>query len=138
MQISMRKHDEIVRCNLPAYLLKTLAMVSALVILVFVVLVLMWMGSWQRRLDREEKDKAISEIGVSYEKKTHKTLTQYPQIKTYLCIGCALCIEACPEDKVIGLVNGIAHIIHGSRCIGAAECEKACPVGAIKVGLGDV
>src|SRR3954453_1181996 len=113
-------------------------MISAFAILIFVVFVLMLMGSWQRKLDREEKEKAIAEIGVSLEKKSHKALTQYPQIKPYLCIGCGLCIEACPEEKVIGLVNGIAHIIHGSRCIGAAECERACPVGAIKVGLGDV
>ncbi len=107
-------------------------------IIIFVVVVLAFLGSWERKMDREEKKKVLAEIDTAKERKSHKAITQYPMIKPYLCIGCGLCIEACPEDEVIGLVNGIAHIIHGSRCIGAAECERVCPVNAIKVGLGDV
>jgi thioredoxin reductase len=107
-------------------------------IILFIVVVLALLGSWERKLDREEKKKVLEEINTAKERKSHKAITQYPMIKPYLCIGCGLCIEACPEDEVIGLVNGIATIIHGSRCIGAAECERVCPVNAIKVGLGDV
>src|SRR5205807_51078 len=107
-------------------------------IIIFIVVLLTVLGAWERKLDREEKAKALEEINTAKERRSHKAITQYPMIKPYLCIGCGLCIEACPEDEVIGLVNGIAHIIHGSRCIGAARCEEVCPVNAIKVGLGDV
>jgi thioredoxin reductase len=54
------------------------------------------------------------------------------------CLGCGSCIAACPEKDVIGLVDGVAKIIHGAHCVGHGKCEEACPVGAIKVGLGDV
>src|SRR5882672_12165370 len=107
-------------------------------VILFSVVVLALLGGWERKLEREEKARVLEEINTAKERKSHKALTQYPMIKPYLCIGCGLCIDACPEDEVIGLVNGIAHIIHGSRCIGAAECERVCPVNAIKVGLGDV
>src|SRR5437879_2971128 len=109
-----------------------------LAIIAFVDVFLTAMGAWQRHLDREEKHHALEAIHTAKERKTNKAITQYPLIKAYLCIGCGLCIDACPEDQVIGLVNGIAHIIHGSRCIGAAECERVCPVSAITVGLGDI
>lgn len=65
-------------------------------------------------------------------------MTQHPHINPLQCIGCGSCIAACPESGVIGLVDGIAHVIHASRCVGHAHCEIACPVGALKVGLGDL
>jgi thioredoxin reductase (NADPH) len=106
---------------------------AAVLIVLFMII-----GSWERHLARKEKEEVLAHIGDAKERGTSKPLTQYPQIKPYLCIGCGSCIKACPEDEVIGLVNGIATIVHGSRCIGAAECEAACPVNAITVGLGDV
>jgi thioredoxin reductase (NADPH) len=107
-------------------------------VIIGIIMILALLGAWERKMDREEKKRVLEEIETAKERKSHKAITQYPMIKPYLCIGCGLCITACPEDEVIGLVNGIAHIIHGSRCIGAAECERVCPVNAIKVGLGDV
>jgi thioredoxin reductase/NAD-dependent dihydropyrimidine dehydrogenase PreA subunit len=104
----------------------------------FLVVILMLMGAWQRHLDREEKKETLEKLQDAVVRGSNKPLAQYPQINPYTCIGCGSCIEACPEDEVIGLVNGIAHIVHGSRCVGHGNCEFACPVGAIKVGLGDV
>lgn len=104
----------------------------------FIVFVLLIMGLWQKRLDRSEKAEVLEKFQDAVGRGSNKPIAQFPQINPYACIGCGSCIEACPEDEVIGLVMGVAHIVHGSRCVGHGHCEYACPVGAIKVGLGDV
>lgn len=100
--------------------------------------VLLVISIWQHVVDKAKKKETMAQLRESVERGTNKALAQYPQIKPYLCIGCGSCIQACPEDDVIGVVNGIAHIINGVRCIGHGRCETACPVGAITVGLGDI
>ncbi|MCF7816277.1 MAG: NAD(P)-binding domain-containing protein [Kiritimatiellales bacterium] len=83
-------------------------------------------------------EQTIADIRDSRTRGTNKGLTQHPHIDPLQCIGCGSCIAACPESGVIGLVDGIAHVIHASRCVGHSHCEIACPVGALKVGLGDL
>ena len=58
---------------------------------------------------------------------------QHPLIDVTRCIGCAACIDACPEDEVLALVGGRATIAHGQHCIGHGLCADACPVGAIQI-----
>lgn len=96
------------------------------------------LGVWQRRIDRDRKEKTLADLRDAQALGAHKAVAQYPQIKPYACIGCGSCVQACPEEGVLGLVNGIAHVILGSRCVGHARCQDACPVGAITVGLGDL
>jgi len=67
-----------------------------------------------------------------------KPIAQYPQIDELNCIGCASCVDACPEGDVLGIVSGKATIINGLKCVGHGKCAEACPVGAIQVGLGDI
>lgn len=107
---------------------------------VFVLLtgLLVLLDQWQRRIAQIQRDKVVEEIRDAEERGTEKPLTQYPHIDVQACIGCGSCIAACPEDGVLGLVDGIARVIHGSRCIGHGLCEVACPVAAVKVGLGDL
>jgi thioredoxin reductase (NADPH) len=111
------------------FILRTGALLTGLFII---------LGFWQRSIDRRHRKKLMAEIRDADSRGTRKAIAQFPQIDPYLCIGCSSCIRACPENEVIGLVDGVAHVIHGSRCIGHARCEDACPVGAIKVGLGDI
>jgi thioredoxin reductase/Pyruvate/2-oxoacid:ferredoxin oxidoreductase delta subunit len=107
---------------------------TTLVLLVTFVVI----GAWQRKLERDRSAKVVTAMGEARAKGKHMAVAQYPFINATLCIGCGTCIEACPEDQVIGLVEGIATIVNGSRCIGHAKCEEVCPVNAIQVGLGDV
>ncbi len=85
----------------------------------------------RRHHDRKRKAEALL-LGID------QPTAQYPYIDANLCIGCAACIEACPEGDPLGVVGGTAVVINGLRCVGHGHCETACPVGAIEVGLGDL
>ncbi|MBT3299480.1 MAG: NAD(P)-binding domain-containing protein [Candidatus Marinimicrobia bacterium] len=71
-------------------------------------------------------------------KRQDKALLQHPIINQSLCIGCGICVDACPEGTVLGLIDGKATIIHGSHCVGHGKCAEACPVSGIEIGLGDI
>ena len=43
------------------------------------------------------------------------------------CIGCTLCIEACPVDCIIGAPKRM-HTVIGAQCTGCELCVPACPV----------
>jgi electron transport complex protein RnfB len=43
------------------------------------------------------------------------------------CIGCTLCIDACPVDAIIGAQKRL-HGVLASLCSGCALCVPACPV----------
>ncbi|NOZ27709.1 MAG: 4Fe-4S dicluster domain-containing protein [Chloroflexi bacterium] len=47
-----------------------------------------------------------------------------------LCLGCAVCVQACPQ-QAIQLVDGRAHIV-SERCTDCGVCAEACPQGAIR------
>jgi len=96
------------------------------------------LAAWQRRIDGRERTRLLAEITEAKSRGADRAVGQYPQIDPLLCLGCASCIRACPEDGVLGLANGVAHVIAKSKCIGHARCAEACPVGALTVGLGDV
>jgi len=99
---------------------------------------LLFVGRWQSRLEKERSEENRGRLKEAKAKGADKAIAQYPLIDAALCIGCGSCIAACPEHDVIGLLDGVAAVIHGSHCVGHGKCEEACPVGAIKVGLGDV
>jgi thioredoxin reductase len=92
----------------------------------------------ERRIEEAGDDRTLRELAEAKDSGTAQPLTQHPQIDAQACIGCGSCIAACPEDEVLGLVNGVAQVIHGARCIGHGRCAEVCPVAAVKIGLGDV
>jgi electron transport complex protein RnfB len=48
------------------------------------------------------------------------------------CIGCTLCIKACPVDCIVGAPKAM-HTIIESLCTGCELCLPACPVDCIHV-----
>lgn len=55
-----------------------------------------------------------------------------------LCIGCTLCIQACPVDAIIGAAKQM-HTILPQLCTGCDLCVAPCPVDCIAmVEVGDV
>ena len=48
------------------------------------------------------------------------------------CIGCTLCIKACPTDAILGS-NKVMHTVIESVCTGCDLCLPACPVDCIEM-----
>jgi electron transport complex protein RnfB len=47
-----------------------------------------------------------------------------------LCIGCTLCIQACPVDCIVGAPTKM-HTVIGSQCTGCDLCLPPCPMDCI-------
>ncbi len=79
---------------------------------------------------------------------SHETLTEsleagltepaslHPVIDPNKCLGCAACVSACPEKKILGLIGGKAHLINPTSCVGHGACARACPFTAISLVFG--
>ena len=52
------------------------------------------------------------------------------QIDETACIGCALCLEACPVDAIVGAPRRM-HTVIAAECIGCRLCLPPCPVDCI-------
>ncbi len=52
------------------------------------------------------------------------------------CIGCTLCIKACPVDCIIGSHKRM-HTVIAEQCTGCALCLPACPVDCIAMVAAD-
>lgn len=47
-----------------------------------------------------------------------------------VCIGCTLCIQACPVDAILGAAKHM-HTVISSECTGCELCIAPCPVDCI-------
>ena len=48
------------------------------------------------------------------------------------CIGCTLCIQACPVDAIVGAAK-LMHTVVESECTGCDLCLPPCPVDCIDI-----
>ena len=62
--------------------------------------------------------------------------TLHPVIDPAICIGSGACVRACPEEQVIGLIQGRARLVSAMSCIGHGACAAACPTQAIQLVFG--
>ena len=72
------------------------------------------LGREVKALDAEEKPKQIAIIDEQ------------------TCIGCTLCIQACPVDAILGAAKQM-HTIIASECTGCELCVAPCPVDCISM-----
>jgi electron transport complex protein RnfB len=52
------------------------------------------------------------------------------RIEEPLCIGCTLCIQACPVDAIVGAAK-LMHTVIAAECTGCELCIPPCPVDCI-------
>ena len=48
------------------------------------------------------------------------------------CIGCTLCIKACPADCIVG-ASKLMHTVVDAQCTGCELCIPVCPVDCIEM-----
>ncbi|MDO8438526.1 MAG: RnfABCDGE type electron transport complex subunit B [Nitrosomonadaceae bacterium] len=53
-------------------------------------------------------------------------------IDEQICIGCTLCIEACPVDAIVGAARQM-HTVIAAECTGCELCLAPCPVDCISM-----
>ena len=84
------------------------------------------------REDRRARKKLAEAIKLELNVPT----SLHPVIDPDVCIGSGSCISACPEGKILGMIDGVATLINASKCIGHGKCAAECPVDAIKLVFG--
>jgi thioredoxin reductase/Pyruvate/2-oxoacid:ferredoxin oxidoreductase delta subunit len=89
----------------------------------------LWKRTGRHRTSRKILEQAVA-AGLTEPASLH------PVIDHVKCLGCASCVKACPENNVLGVIHGKAHLVDPTHCIGHGACKKACPFNAIELVFG--
>ena len=54
----------------------------------------------------------------------------HPVISAEACIGCGICVDACPQE-VLEVVGSVVEVVNEEACIGCSDCVDECPMDAI-------
>src|SRR5271169_6412340 len=71
--------------------------------------------------------RSTAKLAAAAEEGMLEPASLHPVIDPLKCLGCGSCIRACPEGKILGLINGKAELVEPSHCIGHGACKAACP-----------
>lgn len=74
-------------------------------------------------------------LGMEYKPFGSSTVTKpkaVALIDESICIGCTLCIQACPVDAIVGAAKQM-HTVIAAECTGCELCLTPCPVDCISM-----
>lgn len=57
-------------------------------------------------------------------------IMSHPVINEEECIGCGICVDACPQE-VLEVAGGTVTVANEDSCIACGDCIEECPMGAI-------
>jgi thioredoxin reductase (NADPH) len=104
-------------------------------LLIYAVVLLSIMVFFYRRRLRKTLD-ALRILAEEEQAGLAGPVSLHPVIDATRCIGCGACVNACPEDRVLGLIDNKAALIRPSHCIGHGACKAACPADAMTLVFG--
>ncbi len=85
---------------------------------------------------QETIDKIADLMGVETKTLNAENGEEAPSTVVYIdedvCIGCTLCIQACPVDAIVGAAKQM-HTVIESECTGCDLCIPPCPVDCIYI-----
>ncbi|MEZ5516327.1 MAG: FAD-dependent oxidoreductase [Gammaproteobacteria bacterium] len=87
-------------------------------------------------LQKRHHAKALDRLQEAQASGLTEPATLHPVIDPSVCIGCGTCVSACPEGRILGLINRKAVLVSPASCIGHGACNDACPTGAISLVFG--
>lgn len=106
-------------------------LIYGVVIILCLVVVIIYL-----RKQKRESRIAEEKIAKAKEEGLHEPVSLHPVVDQGSCIKTGACIAACPEQDILGIVNGKATTINASHCIGHGACFHACPTEAITLCIG--
>ena len=106
-------------------------------ILLVVVTIVALVMQLRPRLRKERE--ALAVLKENTQAGVNEPPSLHPLIDENKCIGCASCVDACPEMPLhspLGLIAGKAVLVDAPHCIGHGACRLACPTMAIELVFG--
>ena len=86
--------------------------------------------------EKHKSKKVLEAIDKAKRLGLWEPVTMHPKVNRNICIGSGACVSACPEGKILGLVDNKSMTVCASECVGHGACARACPVGAIELVFG--
>lgn len=54
----------------------------------------------------------------------------HPVLETDECIGCGICVDACPQG-VLEIAGSVVVLENEDACVACGDCVEECPMGCI-------
>tara|TARA_A100001037_G_scaffold291841_1_gene306365 strand:+ start:12856 stop:13716 length:861 start_codon:yes stop_codon:yes gene_type:complete len=81
---------------------------------------------------------ALTELlGARFSEAPTSAVAQVAQIDESRCIGCFLCVPACPVDAIVGAPRYLHTVLEG-HCTGCELCIEPCPMDCIDLVAREV
>lgn len=74
----------------------------------------------------------VEVLELNEEHGEHLDVPTVALIDEQVCIGCTLCIQACPVDAILGSAKRM-HTVIAAECTGCELCLPPCPVDCIEM-----